>query len=243
MNKISTHLFQLDNCSLNEAIEKVKFLSSTIGCDYVVTPNIDHLERLVDDKQKEQLLPIYKNASLNVCDSKIFEKLLRAKGHKIKEVIPGSTLTEKLFSEYLTSDDSILIVGGDNAVIDRVRNKYTTLNIKHYNPPMGFINNPNEVETTLVEIENSRANYVFLAIGSPRQEIIAAKLKERSSINCVALCIGASILFLVGEEKRAPIWMQKFHIEWLYRMLQDPKRLVKRYYGNFLAISNIYKNL
>lgn len=243
MNKIKTKLFELDNCTLKQALTTTQKLANSGAAHYIVTPNIDHLSRLVSDKDSAGLLPIYTGASLNLCDSRIFEKLLKLKGQTVKEVIPGSTLTEELFKHTLTKQDKVLIIGGDNNVINRVTAKYAELDIQHYNPPMGFINKPEEVEKTLTAIESSNCNYVFLAIGSPRQEVLAGLLKQRNRFSGVALCIGASILFLVGEEKRAPMWMQKLHIEWLYRMLQDPKRLVKRYSSNALSLVKIYKAL
>ncbi|MFY8349610.1 WecB/TagA/CpsF family glycosyltransferase [Pseudoalteromonas sp. SSM20] len=242
MNKLTTNLIELDNCTLSAAISETIKLSRSDKPEYIVTPNIDHLARLVG-KNSTELLTIYQQASLNLCDSRIFEKLLKLKGHRVEEVIPGSTLTQELFDAQLSADDRVLIIGGDDEVILRVKNKYTNLDIQHYNPPMGFINKPEEVEKTLNIIERSGCKFVFLAVGSPRQEVLAGKLKLRNQFKGVALCIGASILFLVGEEKRAPKWMQTLHIEWLYRMLQDPKRLVKRYSANALSLIKIYKAL
>lgn len=189
------------------------------------------------------LQPIYDNASLNLCDSRILEKILKLKGHTVKEVIPGSTLTQKLFDDVLTQDSRVLIVGGNDDVISRLRTKYNTLQLQHYNPPMGFINSPKEVEKTLSTIKKSNAQYVFLAVGSPRQEILAKLIKDKDLINGVALCIGASILFLVGEEKRAPKILQILHLEWGYRMMQDPRRLVKRYFDNLVKLPKLYAKL
>jgi len=243
MNKLKTALVTLDNCTLEEALDKTKYLALSEGSDFIVTPNIDHLTRLVIPKEAEVLQPIYDNASLNLCDSRILEKILKLKGHTVKEVIPGSTLTQKLFDDVLTKESRVLIVGGNDDVISRLKAKYNTLNLMHYNPPMGFINNPNEVEKTLNTIKESNAQYVFLAVGSPRQEILAKLIKDNNLINGVALCIGASILFLVGEEKRAPKFMQTLHLEWAYRMMQDPKRLVKRYFDNFIKLPKLYVKL
>jgi exopolysaccharide biosynthesis WecB/TagA/CpsF family protein len=108
---------------------------------------------------------------------------------------------------------------------------------------MGFINDESEVKKTLMAIENSQANYVFLAVGSPRQEILAKKIKDQNLVNGVVLCIGASILFIVGEEKRAPMLIQAMHLEWLYRAMQDPKRLLSRYIDNIIRLPKLYKSI
>ena len=67
------------------------------------------------------------------------------------------------------------------------------------------------------------------AVGSPQQETIAQMLRTRGVARGLALCIGASLNFITGVEKRAPVWMQKMALEWLYRLMQDPRRLARRY--------------
>lgn len=241
MDKIKTSLVELDNIPMGVALSKISDMSKTKGIDIVVTPNIDHLGRLLN--KNSHLTSAYENASLCLCDSRIFEKLLRLKGKKVKEVIPGSTLTSKLFDTVLSPEDHIMVIGGNESIIKKLRTKYARLNIDHYNPPMGFINDIVEVNKVLEITSFSKANYFFLAIGSPRQEALALKMKECYNNHAVALCIGASILFLVGEEKRAPLWMQEVHCEWLYRLLQDPKRLFFRYFQNLTYLVKIYKRL
>jgi UDP-N-acetyl-D-mannosaminuronic acid transferase (WecB/TagA/CpsF family) len=54
-------------------------------------------------------------------------------------------------------------------------------------------------------------------------------LKQRGKARGLALCVGASLNFLTGEERRAPSWMRRCGVEWLYRLLQDPRRLAARY--------------
>jgi len=71
--------------------------------------------------------------------------------------------------------------------------------------------------------------FCFLVIGSPQQEMIAQKLKERGIARGLALCVGAAINFLTGIETRAPLWMQQAGLEWLYRLSRDPRRLWRRY--------------
>jgi N-acetylglucosaminyldiphosphoundecaprenol N-acetyl-beta-D-mannosaminyltransferase len=243
MEKINTKICQLDNIDTETALMRVQSMSRTEKLNVVVTPNIDHLTRLCDSEVNVDFEAIYQQCDLCLCDSNVFEKLLRIKGKKVKEVIPGSTLTAKLFAGILSSDDSVLIIGGEDSVISRLRELYPKLIIDHYNPPMGFIQNEGEVEKTLQYAENSGANYFFLAIGSPRQEIIAKKLKDREKVKGVALCIGASILFIVGEEHRAPKFFQSLHLEWFYRMIQSPARLAPRYVKNFLALPGIFRHL
>lgn len=239
---IETDVTKLHNITMNDAIAEITRLSGTPGLDLVVTPNIDHLARLLVAGKNSTLSQIYLSASLSLCDSRIIEKLLKFKNKHLKEVIPGSDLTKQLFESNVLNEKIILIVGGDSLLISRLGALYPHLNIQHINPSMGFINKPLEVESILSQAEALEPDFVFLAVGSPRQEMVASYLQKRLSKG-VALCVGASLLFITGQEQRAPKWIQFLHFEWLYRMLQNPKVLVKRYFGNFLSLYQIYRAL
>jgi exopolysaccharide biosynthesis WecB/TagA/CpsF family protein len=121
-------------------------------------------------------------------------------------------------------------VGGSVADAQRLREKYGLLRLCHHNPPMGLIHDAAAVETCLQFIEAvAPFRFCLLAVGSPQQEMLARALLVRGKAKGLALCIGASINFLTGSEKRAPRWMQTVGLEWLYRLKQDPRRLAKRY--------------
>ena len=93
---------------------------------------------------------------------------------------------------------------------------------------MGFEKNPAETDIILDRIAESKPDVVVIGLGAPKQEIWMHANRDRMVAKS-AFCVGATIDFLAGEKKRAPVWMQKFGIEWLHRMLSEPKRLVKRY--------------
>jgi len=242
MKIIETKLCNFHNITLDSALDSVEKFSQSSGLDIVVTPNVDHMARLATDNESP-LHDIYKNSSLCICDSRILQKLLSLKGKTVSEVIPGSTLTQILFDSKLTSEDNIVIIGGSEEVLLKLKAKYKHLSISHHNPPMGFINRENEVQKAIDFCIEMNPDFIFLAVGSPRQEVLAEKIKKTHKCSAVALCIGASILFLVDEEKRAPLWMQKANLEWLFRMLQDPRRLMMRYWGNFLRLHRIFKKI
>jgi exopolysaccharide biosynthesis WecB/TagA/CpsF family protein len=95
---------------------------------------------------------------------------------------------------------------------------------------MGFVRDPQEVEQCLRFIEScSPFRFCFLAVGAPQQEVLAQMLKARGEARGMALCIGASVNFLTGVERRAPHWMQRIGMEWLFRLALDPARLARRY--------------
>jgi exopolysaccharide biosynthesis WecB/TagA/CpsF family protein len=73
------------------------------------------------------------------------------------------------------------------------------------------------------------ARFVFLAVGSPQQEVLAAAIAATGRATGIGLCIGASLEFLAGGSRRAPRWMQRCGLEWLFRLCRDPRRLAHRY--------------
>jgi exopolysaccharide biosynthesis WecB/TagA/CpsF family protein len=95
---------------------------------------------------------------------------------------------------------------------------------------MGFISDAAAAEDCLRFIEaQSPFRFCFLAVGSPQQEILAHRLQTRGSARGLVFCVGAALNFITGAEARAPRWMQQMALEWLYRLLQDPRRLANRY--------------
>ena len=73
------------------------------------------------------------------------------------------------------------------------------------------------------------ARFVFLAVGSPRLEMLADAIRATGRAQGLGLCIGASLEFMAGVERRAPVWMQRAALEWLHRLSHHPLRLARRY--------------
>ena len=205
-------------------------VAETFGSDryaFVVTPNVDHLIRYFDDPSFREH---YAAASYVLMDSRFASRLVRlVKGLRLP-VCPGSDLTAKLFQDSVSATDRIVLIGGSEEQARTIAQMFALQDLNHYNPPMGFIRDPGAVEECLSFIEaHSPFRYCFIAVGSPQQEAVAHALLTRGRARGLALCVGASLNFITGSERRAPHWMQQASIEWLYRLLQDPRRLAKRY--------------
>lgn len=194
---------------------------------YVVTPNVDHLIRCHEDPVFRSL---YAAADFSLLDSRFAARLLRLiKGLRLR-VCTGSDLTAALFKRIIDPTDRIILVGGSSEQAAQIACAYGLGDVRHYNPPMGFIRDPAAVKDCLAFIEQaSPFRFCFLAVGSPQQEQLAGLLRQRGTARGLALCVGASLNFLTGRERRAPRWMQLLSLEWLYRLAQDPRRLWIRY--------------
>ncbi len=217
---------QLDNRNTVEFTElAARFGHEQYG--YVVTPNVDHIIRLHDNITFREL---YADAAYRLLDSRFLSHLLRITKGLHLPVCTGSDLTEKILAQVVNPDDTLVLIGGSEEQAQQLRQCYHLRELYHFNPPMGFVQHPQMIETTLQFIESlSPFRYCFLAVGSPQQEFLAQQLKARGIARGLALCIGASINFLTGDERRAPLWMQRSGTEWLYRLQQAPGRMARRY--------------
>jgi exopolysaccharide biosynthesis WecB/TagA/CpsF family protein len=219
-------LLQLDDFDL------VRFTEVAAGYGmgrfgYVVTPNVDHVIRYYDDSGFRGL---YADTAYVLLDSRFLSYLLRLTRGIRAHVCTGSDLTAELFAKVIAPADRIVLIGGTADQARILRERYGLMNLHHHNPPMGFARDPAAVEECLRFVEaHSPFRFCMLGVGCPQQELVAQKLKSRGIARGLALCIGASVNFITGVERRAPRWMQKAGFEWLYRLVQDPRRLAKRY--------------
>jgi exopolysaccharide biosynthesis WecB/TagA/CpsF family protein len=216
----------LDDLDLTEFIRMAaQFGTHDFG--YVVTPNVDHLIRLVESAPFQSS---YAEARFVLLDSRILARLLRLRFGLKVAVSPGSDAVASLFDQVIRATDRIVLVGGTNEQSAMLVQRYGLRDLRQICPPMGFIRDPQAVEACLGEIEaNSPFRFCLLAVGSPQQEFVAQALARRGKARGLALCVGASVDFLTGTERRAPLWMQRLHAEWLFRLLQSPRRMAYRY--------------
>ena len=121
------------------------------------------------------------------------------------------------------------MVGGGDTALARMRALFNIGVIHHINPPMGFWRDEAEIARTVAFIVVSQADYTFLVVGSPCQEIVAARVTQAGGARGVAICAGASIDFLTGAQRRAPRLLQSLALEWAYRLCKEPRRMAYRY--------------
>jgi len=194
---------------------------------YVVTPNVDHLLRLYDDPGFRGL---YGSASYVLLDSRVIALTLQLVRRQRLRVCTGSDLTAALFAQVVAPADRIVVVGGTAGQARALAARYGLTNLRHHEPPMGFIQDAAATEACLRFIEQAAPfRFCFLAVGSPQQELLAQRLRTRGIAKGLALCVGAALNFITGVERRAPRWMQRAAFEWLYRLANDPARLARRY--------------
>ncbi|HBK07076.1 MAG TPA: glycosyltransferase [Acetobacteraceae bacterium] len=193
---------------------------------YVVTPNADHLVRLDRDPG---LRMVYRQAELCLLDSRVVACMARLLRLGTPSVAPGSDISACLLGRHVGSGDRITIVGLSPIWLPALVARYGLSAPAHYDPPMGFDRDPAALAATVAFVRANPARFVFLATGSPRQERLAAAIVAAGGATGTGLCIGASLEFLVGARRRAPTIFRRAGLEWLFRLVCEPRRLWRRY--------------
>ncbi len=134
-------------------------------------------------------------------------------------------------------NESVFFYGSTNDVLNKIKDKVKTefprLNIAGMIAPPFRDLSQDELDKYVKIINESGAKYVFIGLGCPKQEIWMAQNSPK--INALLLGVGGAFEVYCGIKKRAPFWMRKYSLEWVFRLKQDPKRLWKRYlYTNLL---------
>lgn len=203
---------------------------------YVATPNVDHMVRL--DREPD-LQPLYADAWLTLCDSRILEIFARASNLALS-CAPGADIVELLFRNHIRTGDTVLVIGGSAQLAEKLRVDFGLRDLRWFDAPNGLRASADARRQCVDFIRDNTAAFVFLAVGSPQQEMIAREAREAGCTG-VAICCGAALQFLSGETRRAPKWMRTARLEWLHRLGSEPGRLWRRYIVDGPHIFHIWR--
>jgi exopolysaccharide biosynthesis WecB/TagA/CpsF family protein len=201
----------------------------------VATVNLDHIVKLY---QSDQFYQAYKKQTYVVADGNPIIWLSRLAGRKI-ELVPGSELILPLISLAANMEVPIALLGATQETLDgaavQLKKAFPKLNFAAcIAPTFGFDPEGAEAQKYVDELSQSGAKMCLLALGAPKQEIFAV-YAARYLPHCGFISIGAGLDFIAGSQTRAPLIVRKLAMEWLWRMLGNPRRLVYRY-GSCIAI-------
>lgn len=152
--------------------------------------------------------------------------------HKVKqERVAGNDLLPALFGEAERRGLSVFLYGGAEAtlklMVDRAAREYPELRLAGtWSPPFGPLE-AMDFEAEAKRVNDSGANIVMVSLGCPKQERWMAAMKGR--VHGVMVGLGGAFLLYAGLDDRAPQWMRNASLEWLYRLILEPRRLWKRY--------------
>jgi N-acetylglucosaminyldiphosphoundecaprenol N-acetyl-beta-D-mannosaminyltransferase len=213
----------VDDCSLEEVLEKIKNGQRL----FQVFVNIHKLVLFHKDKRLSALLDT-KNGVFSV-DGKWVEFLARLKGFIPRARFGGQEIIDRCFSLAGERGFRIYLLGAEKAVLEKAKEvlgrNFPDVFIAGARD--GFFENEEEV---IEEINGKHPDIVFLALPSPRKELLAYKIFERVQNLKYVAGVGGAFDILAGRKQRAPKWIQNIGFEWLWRVLQEPNRLFMRYF-------------
>jgi N-acetylglucosaminyldiphosphoundecaprenol N-acetyl-beta-D-mannosaminyltransferase len=209
----------------------------------VVTPNLDILRRCAKDLNFAALVS---EAELVVPDGMPLLWASRLQGTPLPQRVAGSDLISSLTVAAAAQNRSIFLLGGTPGSAEGaariLQERSPGLRVAGtYCPPVGFEEKPEEMSRLIESLTSTKPDIVWVALGSPKQEYLINRIRRVLPASWW-LGVGISFSFLTGEVKRAPRWIQKLGLEWFHRMVQEPRRLFRRYvvHGVPFAASLMY---
>lgn len=202
----------------------------------IVTPNIDICHRSSKDVTSRGFIT---SASFVVPDGMPLLWAARLAGRPLVERIAGADLIYSLSRAVAANGWSIYLVGGVPAADgrlsaaalagDRLASLYSGLEVAGtYTPAARFNAMVDDIEVLCKELAEAEPKVVFVGLGFPKQERLIARLVPHLPQAWFIGC-GAAIQYAAGELRRAPVWMQRTGLEWIFRLVSEPRRLAGRY--------------
>ncbi len=223
-NRITVLNVKIDVVTMKEAVEAIKqFILQKKSC-LVVTPNP---EIIMMANKDEQLARIINNADLVVPDGAGVVWAARYQGDVMPERVAGYDLVQNLLIEAMSEKYKIYLFGGAPGIAEKAKRiaeeRYPGVQI--VGTRNGFFTKQDESEI-VNDIKACQPDILLVALGVPRQEKWLEEYKEELKVP-VSIGVGGTFDVMAGVVKRAPLWMQRSNLEWLFRLLSEPKRAIR----------------
>jgi N-acetylglucosaminyldiphosphoundecaprenol N-acetyl-beta-D-mannosaminyltransferase len=231
----------VDNLSEDEALSRIDELIEGGGSHYMTVVNA---AKVVAANKDEQLREKLSKAKLVTADGMSVVWASRLVGQPLKQRVTGIDLFERLVAHAARRGLSVYFLGARDAsvggVVSRFTSRFPNLRVAGYrNGYFDWSESPEIAD----EIRQSKTDLLFVAMGSPAQENWIEQYLEATGAR-FALGVGGSFDHLSGLQRRAPAWMQRAGLEWVYRLAREPRRLWRRYLiGNTLFVWLVAKQM
>lgn len=218
-----------DPLTTDETVALIARMVASASPHYLATANVDFVVQAFEDVELRRILF---DAHAVLCDGMPLVWASRKLGNPLPERVTGSDLVPRLLLEAEQRGWRVYFLGGTEssvaAAAENTRRKHPQLQlVGAYSPPFKPLLDMDH-DDLIRRIHEAKPDLLFVAFGCPKQEKWINMHYRRLGVP-VSIGVGATIDFLAGTVRRAPVWMQKTGLEWIYRMLQEPRRLVKRY--------------
>lgn len=215
---------EVDNVTLDEAANQTKNLieNSNQSCELIVAPNVEFIMEAQKDKM---FFDILRTAKLATPDSIGVEMAAKLQKKSLKQRIPGQAYFRKILEVGEKEGWTFYFLGGKGDTVDKAVENIEKIypKIKIVGSHEGFFEKDSE-EKVIEEINRLQPNVLFVAMGAPMQEKWIFAHKNELKVD-VAAGQGGTFDYEAGNIKRAPKWMQKIGLEWLWRLILQPSRI------------------
>ena len=221
---------EIDRLTPRDAIDRIVALARTRGRHIVVTPNVDHMVRLQKDRAFRS---VYAAASLVLTDGMPLVWVSRLGNTPLPGRVAGADLVQPVLAEAERKGCSVFFLGPMpetlRLTLARCAVEFPRLRIAgSHAPPLNFEHDMTQDAACISATRDARPDIVFLALGTPKQELWIAQHRSELDFG-VALCVGAGIDYFAGVQRRCPKFLARIGVEWIWRLLSEPKRLGRRY--------------
>lgn len=228
--KIDILGIKVDRVGMNETIARIEQFIAERAPRLVITPNVDHLIKARKDREFKH---IYDNADLSVPDGVPLLWAAQFLGTPLIERVNGTDLFETLCARAAEKNYRLFFLGAAPGIAAtaaaELKQRHPGLNIVGtYSPPFDFFHSTAENQKIEDMIRAARPDVLFVGLGAPKQEKWIKRHMHRLNVP-VSIGIGASFEYVAGSTARAPYWMQRTGLEWLYRIVENPRRYWRRY--------------
>lgn len=232
---------RINNVSMKEAVVIIDNYVKDKANSMIVTPNSEMIVRAQKDRK---LAGIINNSALSVPDGAgvlLASKLLQ---NPIQQRVAGADLMKETLKIAAEKDYSVYLLGSEPGVVDiacrKIRAQFPTINIigSHH----GYLDEVLK-EQVVEELKGKKPDILYVGMGSPLQEKFLDEILPLVDIG-TALAVGGSFDVLAEKVRRAPVWMQKSGLEWLFRLIQNPgraKRMTAIPVFVFLVLQDVLK--
>lgn len=222
--------FDLDAVTGAQACDLIESALAGGRGGWVITPNLDILRRITRDRSFADLCSA---TDLRLADGMPLIWAARLQGTPLPERVAGSDFIFPLCERAARTGRSVFLLGGNpgaaDAAVRELKGRFSALRVAGTcSPPFGFERDPSEVEAIRARLRDARPDIVLVGLGSPKQEHLIRDLRAVLP-TAWFLGIGITFSFVAGEVRRAPPWMRRIGLEWTHRLVQEPRRLARRY--------------
>ena len=228
LKKIKIINYLINPISISNLLKFI--LNSTKGkkSKYICVSNV---HSCVESFKNKKFKIAHNSSNLALADGRPIFWALKLLGYSSAEHLPGYYVTEKLCDLSNKNKLNIGFYGSTDVNLKKIqknlKKKYKQLKIKYiYSPPFRTLSKLEE-KKIVSNINKSKIDILFVALGAPKQEIWM--YDNYKKIKCVSIGIGAAIDFISGNKRMAPRFMELFGFAWLFRLITEPRRLFFRY--------------